>query len=286
MKLVNDIDENLNNSTILKYADDIKLYQEITHTNSQQCQANLQEDINAVVKWINDWGLTLAAGKCRVVHFGPRNPKHSYSVSSSSPLQESSGERDLGILISNDLNWRGHISKVVRKAEGVLASLSRSFVSRSPAIFLQLYKAFVRPHLEYASSVWSPYLIRDIERLERVQRRVTRKVSTVRHCSYSERLKRLQLSSLKSRRVTADLLQMFKMACKLSSCEFDHFFTRSEPRTRGHALKVKSQFSAHDFRKHFFSVRTINAWNCLPPHSIKCTNVKAFKIAISRYCFN
>ena len=135
--------------------------------------------------------------------------------------------------------------------------------------------------------MWCPYLRRDIERLERVQRRATKRVSSVRSYQYSERLTRLQLDSLERRRLAADLVQVFKMTRHLSPCDFHHFFTLNKSKTRGHSFKIKSQYYAHDFRKNFFSIRTIDAWNSLPAHVFQCKNVKAFKSAIfSYFCFN
>ena len=55
-------------------------------------------------------------------------------------------ERDLSITVSSDLRWTKHISNIVKKAEGVLGSLSKTFVNRSLAIYLKLYKVMVRPH--------------------------------------------------------------------------------------------------------------------------------------------
>ena len=279
LAFVNDVDNCLTHTKILKYADDMKLYLEISDSDPAKSQEGLQEDLEAVSDWLNVWELNLATNKCTVVHFGRSNPKCSYSLCGSA-LKESSGEKDLGVYISNDLRWDKHVTQVVRKAEGVLASLSRSFVSRSPAIFLQLFKAFVRPHLEYASVVWSPYLVKDIKKLERVQRRATRRVYTVRKCSYSERLTALQLDSLDRRRLFADLLEIFKMKCNMS-IDFNDFFTISSSKTRCHAFKVHTQFCKHDFRKHFFSLRSTAVWNSLPPEVVECNSVKVFKSMIS-----
>ena len=175
-----------------------------------------------------------------------------------------------------------HVSRIVRKAECVLVSLSRSFVSCSPAIFIESFKAFVRPLLEYASPVWSPSLIKDIGKIEQVQRRATKRISTIRNFHYSERLRSLDLRSLESRRLIADLVEVFKMT-HLSPCVSRKNFERCQFKTRGHAFKVKNKYCVHEFRRNFFTIRVIDAWNNLPAHVFNCSSIKAFRIAISSF---
>ena len=67
------------------------------------------------------------------------------------------------------------------------------------------YKSLVRPHLEYCCQVWSPYLSKDINLIEGVQRRGTKLIKYIRHLSYDERLENLGLSRLTTKRVRSDL---------------------------------------------------------------------------------
>ena len=76
---------------------------------------------------------------------------------------------------------------------------------------MNLYKAIIRPHLEYASVVWSPSTITDQRRIEGVQRRATKLVSGVTEMSYPQRLQKLGIPSLQYRRLRADMLQVYKI---------------------------------------------------------------------------
>ena len=76
--------------------------------------------------------------------------------------------------------------------------------------FLKLYKAMVRPHLEYGNLIWHPYLKRQSIAVERVQRRATKILKECKQMSYAERLEHLKLPSLKSRRLRNDLIEVFK----------------------------------------------------------------------------
>jgi len=81
----------------------------------------------------------------------------------------------------------------------------------SSNIFIQLYTSLVRPHLDYASSVWCPYKIGNIEDIEKVQKRATKLVIELKHLPYTERLKRLNLHTLKYRRLQGDMIELFKI---------------------------------------------------------------------------
>ena len=76
---------------------------------------------------------------------------------------------------------------------------------------MPLYKSLVRPHLEYCCQVWSPYLSKDINLIEGVQRRATKLIKDIKHLSYDERLENLGLSHITTRRVRSDLIQTFKI---------------------------------------------------------------------------
>ena len=66
------------------------------------------------------------------------------------------------------------VEKVVKKAYGMLAFIGRGIEFKNRQVMLQLYRALVRPHLEYCVQFWSPHYQKDVDALERVQRRFTR----------------------------------------------------------------------------------------------------------------
>ena len=147
---------------------------------------------------------------------------------------------------------------------------------------IPLYKALVRPHLEYCSLVWSPHLIKDIKLVEKVQRRMTRMILAISRLSYEERVKLTGLITLENRRQRADLLEVFNMMKGLNKTDPGTFFTMSNRQSRGHSLKLEKPRPRLEMRKHFFSHRIVNAWNALPDHVVQLQTVNQFKAAIQR----
>ena len=78
-------------------------------------------------------------------------------------------------------------------------------------IILLLYKSLVRPHLEYCVQAWRPDLQRDIDLIERVQRRATKLIPNLKNKSYEDRLKHLDLTTLETRRLRGNLIEVFKI---------------------------------------------------------------------------
>ena len=98
-----------------------------------------------------------------------------------------------------------------------------------------------------------------------------------RSLSYSEILKRLNITTLETRRLRGDLIQVLNFFKGLDNIQHSDFFTMASTELRGHELKVYKPQVHLDIRKHFFSVRTVDIWNGLPAALLHCNNVENFK---------
>ena len=151
------------------YADDAKIF---GHNSTQ-----VQNCINKMVSWMENYQLTLSSAKCQYLPISrkPYNINHAleYHINCYN-IPTTFSVCDLGVVISSDLRWNNHISKIVAKASIGLYHISHSFHSNNIWILLKVYTTYVRPKLEYNTSIWSPYLIKDIAKIESIQKQFTR----------------------------------------------------------------------------------------------------------------
>ena len=127
-------------------------------------------------------------------------------------LEHVSSITDLGvIIITSNLSFSEHIYSKINVANKMLGLIKRNFINLDKASFLSVYKSVVRCHLEYAHSVWSPYHKGLIFDLEKVQKRATKLVEECKKMSYIDRLKYLNLPTLKYRRIRGDMIEVFKI---------------------------------------------------------------------------
>jgi len=162
--------------------------------------------------------------------------------------------------------------------------LKRNFINMDCKTFILLYKALVRPHLEYANSVWSPYKKNDIEQIEKIQRRATKLVITLRKLPYKNRLISLQLHTLKYRRLRGDMIEVFKIVNDIYDEKVAPILSFNNTSiTRGNKFKLYNQNFIHNFRKYFFSARIVNIWNSLPNWVVDVQSVDLFKVRLDRF---
>ena len=190
--------------------------------------------------------------------------------------------QNLGVTIAQQLKSSNHIQNAVKKANRVLGCLARTFQHLNKDTFLLLYKAMVRPHMEYASCVWCPRLIKDRDLIEQVQGRATRLVPETKGLPYNSRLKELQLHT---RRQRTDVIQTFKIIkridsvnqdCRCSQCPSKLMFQKASGTTRGHSEKLQTQ-RATGYRHHFFSTRVVKMWNSLSDDTVQARTVNELK---------
>ena len=162
--------------------------------------------------------------------------------------------------------------------------IRRSFEHLDQETFLYLYKGLIRPKLEYAQAVWNPYLQGSIYATEAVQRRATKLIPGFSNLEYSERLKKLNLTTLSCRRTKGDTLETFKyLNGQYNAAQILHLDARTHGiTTRGHQLKLEKGRSRLDVRKHFFTQRVVHLWNSLHENLVSAPTVNAFKNPIDK----
>ena len=162
----------------------------------------------------------------------------------------------------------------------MLFTIKRTISYKDEKVVCLLYKALVRPILEYAQEVWQPHLKQDIVRLEKVQQRLTKSIPTLKHLSYEERLRKLDLPTLVYRRMRGDMISLYKITHGLMNCNIP--LARNTNNTRGHNYKLYIHGARTNIRKRFFSNRVAIPWNSLSTEVVNAPTVNSFKTRLDR----
>ncbi len=276
---VNDLTNNLTINHLL-YADDVKLI-------APRKQSDVpQSSLVASSKWPENWELILKPFKSEPLPVGDSSNPATYSLAShtspyAQPIQTVSSARDLGFLLNTGFSAVDNVARATIKARGVLFYPKRSLAALIPRISLPLYKAFIRPHLEYAIQTSSPILSRDCQALESVQKLAVKFVKGLRRVPCETALQRLQLFSIVRRRIRGDLICMYKIMHGLLNFPCDAVFAApTRIWLRGHTIKIHQQRCKTRRRQHAFSVRVFPYWNKLPEEIVTATSVETFKFRL------
>ena len=142
---INDLDLGLV-SKISKFADDTKMG---INADSDAAVKQLQEDLRKVGEWSKKWQMRFNLDKCKIMHIGHKNKNEKYELLGKE-IESVQQEKDLGVVITNDLKSSNQCIEAVKEAQKLLGYIKRQFRTRNKETILTLYNALVRPHLEYA----------------------------------------------------------------------------------------------------------------------------------------
>ncbi len=223
-----------------------------------------------------------------MLHFGYNNPRFTYTIDNLCiPDSDDKAVKDLGILLCENLNFSQHISKMVKNAFHRMSLIFRHFKSRDIRLLTMAYKTYVRPMLEYATCIWTPYTKQNIKNVEKVQRYFTKRaLGYPPRVSYEERLEILHLETLENRRLQYDLLLVYKMFHGQVELSINDFFTVAHTQTRFiNSFKLVPGVSRLNVRKNFFSNRIVNIWNKLPENVVKASSDHRFRIELDKIDF-
>ena len=275
---INDLPESVK-SNIFLFADDTKILKQIT---SKEDALDLQSDIDSLEQWSNKWLLSFHPDKCHVLTLGEfHNIMHTqrYKINGQE-LEHVFVEKDLGVKVDSALRFEEHISEKVKKANTMVGLIRRSFSFLDCELFKKLYTTFVRPHLEYAQSVWSPHLLKQIIILENVQIRATKLVDDLQHLDYPERLKKLNIPTLAYRRLRGDMIELYQHFNKYDRDTITQSFQQKSRISRKHNLQLvwrKAKDGVTGLQTNSFYYRTTRMWNDLPNEVVDAKDLNNFK---------
>ena len=269
-------------ATARLFADDCLLYRTV---NSSDDVASLQQDLDNLQEWEHAWQMHFNPDKCEVIHITRRRARIElpYFIHGKA-LSTTKSAKYLGVTICDNLSWNTHISTICRKASNTTAFLRRNLSSCPRKIKATSYTTFVRPQLEYSSSVWDPHTQANIQKLEGVQRRAARFVTGNHNPtdSVTAMIDELGWESLQTRRQRAKLTMMFRISHSLvaiSQSPLQHLGAA----TRGHQQRYRIPYCRTSVYKESFFPSSIRLWNALPDNITAVDSLEAFKSRIQDY---
>jgi hypothetical protein len=175
----------------------------------------------------------------------------------------------LGVTITNTLSWQPHITAKCKKARKLIGMMYRNLYKHcSQTTLLKLYLTTIRPHLEYASPVWNPFHIGEIEKIESVQKFALRMCSKSWNLDYEELLENTRIPTLSSRWTQASMCHLSKIVRKQTHFPNAPIVSRQNPHytraSRQNTLVVPRANTAA-YQASFFP-RTLAQWNKQKDH--------------------
>ncbi|XP_072043590.1 uncharacterized protein [Amphiura filiformis] len=189
----------------------------------------------------------------------------------------------LGVTIHRNLSWKPHVSNISKKSNSTLGFLRRNLRKCPPNIKEKAYKTYVRPTLEFASSVWDPHTKDQVSQIDMIQRRAARFVKSdynQRH-SVIQMLARLQWQSLYERRAHSKVIMLYRIIHGLGAIPAapPYLFPSTES-TRGHQHQFKQQHCRIQSFQHSYFPSVICIWNTLPASVVTAQSLEIFRIRL------
>lgn len=273
---INDLPNNIK-SKLKLFADDCVIYNPI---RSPADNIILQEDLDTISSWCEKSLMPLNLSKCKILSFSRKHSVAScaYNINSI-PIEPTNSYKYLGLHLTSSLSWVTHVETICAEASRTLGYLRRNLKTASAEIKKLAYLTFVRPKLEYASSIWHPSQAYLSDNLESIQNRATRFITA--QYSYNVSITSLKnsldLPSLASRRIISRLclLHAFyyhprsRSALLITPTRTSSRLSHSHPiaRIKGRTSSTSSSFFPH----------AITLWNALPDSIVSCTDRKTFR---------
>ena len=229
-------------------ADDFKFVGDITIYS----HAEIQAEVDTVADWSEEISMPLSVEKSVVMHCGVKQSNYDYTLYCES-MKAMDSFTDLGVICSSNGGYSGHCQAMVTKATKMAGAIRRVFWDRRHELLWVAFQCYILPTLKYCAPAWYPYLQRDIDLVERVQRRFTKRISGLESLSYEDRLKSLNAMSLRNLRAYASMVVTYKSLSCIMAEGFD--LSRVVSCMRGNGIRINQRRTKTRAANSFFTCR-------------------------------
>ena len=291
---VADLNTAVVNSTPKTLADDTKLIKGIEEAVSHD---QLQEDLVKVGVWSKANNMSLNEDKFEVLQYSLNRTYllkqlpftqdlQTYYTPEGLNIEPKHCVRDLGVQISDDLSWGNQIGKMTSDARKMSAWVLRAFKTRDERTMTILYKSLVRSKLEYCCPLWDSPKISDIQSVEAIQRKFTKRIKGMADVNYWDRLKKLKITSLQRRRERYSIIMIWKMANGKAPNNIGiRFYNNSRLGKKAEipTCPTTTQKSVATKFHNSFTCRATRLWNTLPSEVNLAEDLASFKVLLGKW---
>ena len=207
----------------------MQIFRKVTNVTDKQ---SIQDDLDKLVKWSEKLQMLFNFWKYKCIHIRHGNMDEENKMEDA-VLGRTTQEKYLGVIFSADMKVSEQCGIAASKGNQILGLIRRTITYKEKQQIVPLYKAIVRPHLEYCIQAWRPYRKNDIDKVERIKRRATKIIPELRDLSYESRLLQCGLTTLETRRLRGDQIEVFKIVTGYEDVDRNMFFKLKEgSRTR------------------------------------------------------
>ena len=196
--------------------------------------------------------------------------------------------RDLGVILSEEANFRAHIEHVEKKVRRKIGWVLRTFYSRNVYFMKTMFKTLIVPHIDYCSQLWMPIQATQVKAVEKLQKDFINRIPALRELDYWQQLDTLQMLSLQRRLERYRILYVWKiLERQVPNCGIQ---VKLEEGRLGRmcivpAINRHAQKAVQTMREQTFQVNGPRLFNSLPAkvRNISNCSIDDFKMALDKY---
>lgn len=285
---INDLPNCLSVATPRMFADDTSI--SVASESTSELESTLNLELEKIHDWLTANRLSLNVTKTEVMVMASRQKLTAHGDLSinvhinNQNIKQVENAKTLGVTIDKNLNWSAHIQELVKKVSSAISILKRSrpYITKQTAI--QVYDALILPHLDYCSEVWDGLGVTLIDRLQKLQNRAARTITSSNYDIRSKDiLENLNWKTLDIRRKKQKAILMFKIMSGLAPAYLQEMFTENKTsyKLRNSEQSLTLPKPKTEYMKRSFAYTGAKLWNAIPLHIKKSTSIATFKKAIN-----